>query len=114
MNGHNVVGFKVRVRQLDQRVDVVLVGVHLVLVDGPDVPGAAVSQGERPHTQRAFVGFDAGVSLPVSPGEEREGISWRLAVSKSRSQRIFNIGGCDNYLKTVPLKSHILTHSITQ
>ena len=83
MNGHNVVGFKVRVRQLDQRVDVVLVGVHLVLVDGPDVPGAAVSQGERPHTQRAFVGFDAGVSLPVSPGEEREGISWQLAVRKS-------------------------------
>ena len=34
--------------------------------------GAAVSQGERPHAQGAFVRFDAGMSLPMSP--RREGI----------------------------------------
>ena len=38
------------------------------------MPGAAVSQGKRPHTQRAFVRFDSGVSLPVSSAR-REGIS---------------------------------------
>ena len=70
MHGHHIVWIKVRIRQLHQRVDIVLVGVHLILVNGPDVPGAAVSQGKRPHTQRAFVWFDAGVSFPVSPGRE--------------------------------------------
>ena len=36
--------------------------------------GAAVSQGERPHAERAFVRFDACVSLPMSP-RRGEGIS---------------------------------------
>ena len=72
LNSHHVIWFKVRVCQLYERVDVVFVGVHLVLVDCPDVSGAAVSQGERPHAQGAFVWFDAGVSLPMSP--RREGI----------------------------------------
>ena len=70
MDCHHVVWLKVGVGHRDEVIDVVLVSVHLVLVDSPDVPRTTVSEREGSGAEGTLVRFNAGVCLPMSPGED--------------------------------------------
>ena len=67
LDRHHIVRLKVRVRDINQGVDVVPGQVDQVPVDSLDVPGAAVAQGECPGAHGALVGFSSGMSLPMTP-----------------------------------------------